>query len=95
MTPHSEVGIMANTTRTVILPPTEGRRENLKILGAPPASVTLAFMTDPPLAFGSRRMTPYSEVGIMANTTRTVILPPTDGRRENLKTRPPLPALVA
>jgi len=45
--------------KTVILPPTKGRRENLTMPLAPPASAALAFPIDPPLAFGSRRMTAW------------------------------------
>jgi hypothetical protein len=41
----------------VILPPTEGRRENLAKSYASPAQAAQAFSSDPPLGLASRRMT--------------------------------------
>jgi len=41
----------------VILPPTKGRRENLATSSAQPDPVVPAILSDPPLAFGARRMT--------------------------------------
>ena len=43
--------------QNVILPSSKARRENLWTIAAQPATVAPALVLDPPLAFGSRRMT--------------------------------------
>ena len=52
--------------KNVILPSSKARRENLAIMQARPTTAVLTASSDPPLAFGSRRMTSSGRLGCAA-----------------------------